>query len=171
MWDAVGTGWQLVRRVAPGTAWHPATDRLEGTEVYGAWPSSNAQTADATFSISFSDASFTHFLFATGDEQVWLVCTKEAAVGGYYVGERPVLMSSDSSTPYSAVWLNREANTWDARPDYLFDEDPWISVTDHGPAIAGGKIVYGGDGSASTHAATILPIHNGANVWIRQAPI
>jgi len=154
----------------PGTAWHPATDRLEGTEVYGAWPSSNAQTADATFSISFSDASFTHFLFATGDEQVWLVCTKDAAVGGYYVGERPVLMSSDSSTPYSAVWLNREANTWDARPDYLFDEDPWISVTDHGPAIAAGKIVYGGDGSASTHAATILPIHNGANVWIRQAP-
>ena len=54
-----------------------------------------------------------------------------------------------------------------------FDEDPWISVTDHGPAVAGGKIVYGGDGSASTHAATILPIHNGANVWIRSqaAPI
>jgi len=81
MWDAVGTGWQLVRRVAPGTAWHPATDRLKGTEVYGALPYSNAQTADATFSISFSDTSFTHFLFATGDEQVWLYCTKEAAVG------------------------------------------------------------------------------------------
>ena len=90
MWDAVGTGWELVRRVKPGTAWHPATDRLKGTEVYGTLPYSNAQTADATFSISFSDTSFTHFLFATGDEQVWLVCTKEAAVGGYYVGERPV---------------------------------------------------------------------------------
>ena len=91
-----------MRRVQPGGTWHPATDRLAGTEVYGALPWSNAQTADATFSISFSEISFSHFLFATGDEKVWLVCTKEAAVGGYYVGERPVLMSSDSSTPYSA---------------------------------------------------------------------
>ena len=155
-----------MRRVAPGTAWHPATDRLEGTEVYGAWPSSNAQTADATFSISFSDASFTHFLFATGDEQVWLVCTKEAAVGSYYRDPRPVLMSSDSLSPYSAIWLNREEH-----PTYPYSEDPWISVTDHSLAVAGGKIVYGEGGHQNALRTAVLPIHNGANVWIRQAPI
>ena len=63
----------------------------------------------------------------------------------------------------SAVWLNREA-----RPDYLFDEDPWISVTDHGPAVAGGKIVYGKAGGVHpnlVHRSRILPIHNGA--WLR----
>ena len=168
MWDAVGAGWRLVRRVAAGNTWHPATDRLSGTDVYGTMPSDSPQTANATFSISFSGESFTHFLFATGDEQVWLMCTKEA-VGArpgfsaeYYrssdsIGLRPILMSSDSPTPYSARWYNRNG----------VNEDPWISVTDHhGSAIPGGKLVYGADSFGGDHATTILPHHNGANVWI-----
>ena len=166
MWDAVGTGWQLVRRVAPGTAWHPAKDRLNGTKAYGEWPSSTAQTADATFSTSFSGENFTQFLFASGDEQVWLVCTKEAAVGSYYEGPRPVLMSSDTLSPYSAFWLNREAGT-SGRPGYPYSEDPWISVTDHDVARAGNKIVYGENGYNSAVHTAVLSIHNGANVWIR----
>ena len=161
MWDAVGTGWRLVRRVAAGTTWHQSTDHLAGTDKYGMMPSGEPQTADATFSVSFADEIFTQFLFATGDEQIWLLCSKEA-IGArpgfsseYYENSlRQILMSSDSLTPYSARWYNR----------YGAREDPWISVTDHGPAIHAGKIVYGENSFGSTHASAILPIHNGANV-------
>ena len=158
MWDAVGTSWRLVRRVAAGDTWHPSADHLAGTDVYGVMPSGIPQTADATFSISFSGESFTHFLFATGDEQVWLYCTKEAVLPGPYSNnQRPILKSSDSLTPYSARWYNRNG----------VNEDPWISVTDHhGSAIPGGKLVYGADSFGGDHATTILPHHNGANVWI-----
>ena len=161
MWNAVGsTGWRLVRRVKAGIQWHPSTDTLAGTDVYGVMPSVDPQTADATFSISFSGESFTHFLFATGDEQVWLYCTKEAVLDGHYENSRrPILKSSDKLTPYSARWYSRQADK----------EDPWISVSDHDSAIDGGKIVYGANSFGTNqwgHAKTILPHHNGANVWI-----
>ena len=156
MWAAVGTGWRLVRRVKAGGTWHPSKDHLAGTDVYGVMPSGTPQTADATFSTSFSGESFTHFLFATGDEQVWLYCTKEAVLDGQYTNSlREILKSSDSLTPYTAAWYSR--------PDAT---DPWISVTDHGSAIPGGKVVYGADNFGGDHATTILPHHNGANVWI-----
>ena len=156
MWAAVGTGWRLVRRVKAGGTWHPSKDHLAGTDVYGVMPSGTPQTADATFSTSFSGESFTHFLFATGDEQVWLYCTKEAVLDGQYTNSlREILKSSDSLTPYTAAWYSR--------PDAT---DPWISVTDHGSAIPGGKVVYGADSFGGDHATTILPHHNGANVWI-----
>ena len=64
-------------------------------------------------------------------------------------------MSSDRLTPYSALWLNREA-----RGSYPYDEDPWISVRDH-PTL----VVYGEDGSPAY--TSILAQRNGANVWIK----
>ena len=78
MWDLVGTGWTLVRRVAPPTrthgvypspTWHPATDRLAGTDVYGSKPCDEvaAQSTKESFSIAFQSIPFDEFLFATGD--------------------------------------------------------------------------------------------------------
>ena len=67
-------GWRLVRRVRAGYTWHPATDLLVGTDVYGI-PSS--PTADETFSVEFGD--FDQFLFATGDGTKWLIADKEEA--------------------------------------------------------------------------------------------
>ena len=61
-----------MRRVKAGTEWHPATDQLLGTDVYGT-PSS--ATADATFSVEFG--AFDQFLFATGDGAKWLIADKE----------------------------------------------------------------------------------------------
>ena len=46
-------------------------------------------------------------------------------------------------------------------------EDPWISLTDHHPAIGQGNILYGGNNFGGIHATAILPKHNGANVFIR----
>ena len=59
-----GGGWTLVRRVKAGPCWHPATDDLKGTAVYGTY--SDDITADRTFSKAFSQVDFDQFLFASG---------------------------------------------------------------------------------------------------------
>ena len=64
----LGSGWKLVRRVAPGTTWHPATDNLAGSDVYG--KSSEDKVSPETFSVSFEAEDFNQFLFATGDMTV-----------------------------------------------------------------------------------------------------
>ena len=79
MWDQVGTGWTLVRRVKPGETWHPSTDRLRGTDTYGNKPAIFASTSDETFSVPFGE--FDQFLFSTGDEAKWLVASKNAVLG------------------------------------------------------------------------------------------
>jgi hypothetical protein len=53
----------LVRRVRQGSAWHPATDDLRGTDVYGTY---GTATSDSTFSIKWTTTASTEFLFATG---------------------------------------------------------------------------------------------------------
>ena len=85
-------------------------------------PEANASTADATFSIDFSTETFNPFLFASGDEQVWLVATVDAVIGeNYELADRDVIYSTISSEPYTAKWYNRASA----------GEDPWVSIVDH----------------------------------------
>ena len=160
--------WKLVRRVQAGNAWHPATDRCEGTEVYNSdqVPSHSASTADVTFALNFEETvpEYDELMFATGDCKVWLITTKDA-VGGPFNGEyyenaqRKILRSSEKEHPYTAIWKNDEAN-----PD-----DPWISVIDHGAAIGSGMLVYGENSFDEEGLYTkVLQDHNGANVFIRK---
>ena len=58
-----GGGWELVRRVKRGSTWHPATDSLEGSDVYGTM---GHEVSDTTFSVRFNTTQFNQFLFATG---------------------------------------------------------------------------------------------------------
>jgi hypothetical protein len=60
-----GGSWALVRRVKQGSTWHPATDDLKGTDVYGTY---GTATSDATFSIAFASwiTPATEILFITG---------------------------------------------------------------------------------------------------------
>ena len=60
-----GGNWALVRRVKQGPTWHPATDDLAGTAVYGTY---GTATSDSTFSIAFSAwiTQTTEFLFMSG---------------------------------------------------------------------------------------------------------
>lgn len=151
-------GWELVRRVKAGNAWHPAADGLRGFSEYGAFV--DDPQADSTFSKKFDNEQFNQFLFITGDCDKWLIATKDAVIGEFYSNSnRPIISSSKSSTPYQALWYYR-CDTC---------EDPWVSTIDHGPAIGAGEILYGENNFGSTHAAAILPQHNGANVFIRQA--
>jgi len=93
----------------------------------------------------------------TGDGKLWLYAKKEQVLGNYSNKKREILESSTSSEPYQARWYNRKGNK----------EDPWISLIDHHPAIVQGMIVYGESNYGGVHATRVLPIHNGANVFIR----
>ena len=152
MWDLVGSGWTLVRRVKPGNTWHPSTDGLTGTDVYGKMPSAGASTSDSTFSIEFPIDRVTEFLFTTGDEELWMACTK-SAIGGKITGSyysnafRDVLMSSADPTPHKKKWYNRQGVL----------EDPWLSIEDHHDAIGEGTIIYGENSYGAGHASNILP--------------
>jgi hypothetical protein len=71
--DDITFGWELVRRVKPGNSWHPATDQLRGTDVYGTFV--NDGTVDSTFSIAYDIDQVKDFLFITGDGEKWLVAS------------------------------------------------------------------------------------------------
>ena len=60
-----GGNWALVRRVKQGSTWHPATDDLMGTDVYGTY---GTATSDSTFSVAFSAwiTPTTELLFISG---------------------------------------------------------------------------------------------------------
>jgi len=148
-------GWQLVRHVGPGNSWHPATDQLTGSAVYG---TPSGPTSSEAWSVKFDLGEVTEFLFSTGDCQKWLVAEKSAVMGFYADAPRQIESSSLSATPYTAKWYRRQGAS----------EDPWISITDHHPAIGAGDILYGGANFGSTHASAVLPIHDGANVYIRR---
>jgi hypothetical protein len=156
----LGSGWRLVRRVAGATSskapWHPTDDQLRGTAVYG---TPDSETGSSTFSIAFGEVS--EFLFMTGDRQLWLHCTADAARGSFWsYAKRPIIHSSatPSNTPYTAGWYRRSQNL----------EDPWISITDHAPATTDGNMLYGENSyNGPTAHSMSLWKHNGANVWVR----
>jgi hypothetical protein len=96
--------------------WHPATDQLVGTDVYGT-------EAEATndWSVEFESRSFDQFLFTTSDCAKWLVAEKDSVLGWYSNEDRDILRSSISEEAYTAKWYRREGSL----------EDPWISLNDH----------------------------------------
>jgi hypothetical protein len=78
-WDfshrLIGDLWLLVRHVSSiSTAWHPATDQMSGTDVYGTYdPTVSGATTTENFSIEFASKNCEKFLFATADLSQWLV--------------------------------------------------------------------------------------------------
>jgi len=146
----------LVRHAAPGNQWHGATDRLGGTAVYG--DPAGGPHSEAEWSIAFNVEDVHTFLFATGDCEKWLLASKDAVIGEYYANmPRQIMESSTSEHPYMATWYNREAQV----------EDPWISLGDHHASIQDGSILYGENHFGHAHAELVLPVHNGANVFVK----
>ena len=103
---------------------------------------------------------FNEFLFATGDLKKWLVVRKDQVFGWYSNKKRKIKMSSINPKSYEAIWYRRKGNK----------EDPWISLTDHSPAIGKGHILYGENGYGGSHASKVLPLGKGANVFVRFTP-
>ena len=106
IYEIDGGGWMLVRRVAPGLTWHPATDQLTGSEpAYGT--STADPTSATTFGIPFESIDFDQFMFATGDSQEWLIANRSEVerIGSNFACN--IEMSSTSKTPYTARWYHR----------------------------------------------------------------
>ena len=53
----MGACWRHVRHVPQGSTWHPATDQMRGTDVYG------EEGGDMAWSISFADINY--------DQVIW----------------------------------------------------------------------------------------------------
>ena len=155
--DIDGGGWTLVRHVPRGNKWHKATDQLRGTDEYG---TPCGATCNQDWSIKFDNTKFNQFLFVTGDKAKWLIADKTAVLGFYANDPRNIYKSSTQQSSYQAKWYRRNGHR----------EDPWISLTDHHPAIGQGDILYGENHFGGGHAKNILPQHNGANVFIRLKP-
>ena len=68
----------LVRQALPG-AFHPASDSLAGSDVYGV-------PGEGVFSIKFDETNFDTFIFATGDDQYFQAMTK-TEIGGDFTGQ------------------------------------------------------------------------------------
>ena len=182
--DIAGGGWTLVRHVPSVTPskgcfslWHPATDQLVGTDVYGV-----ATDDDEPWSVNFGDAvpDWDQFMFATGDCTKWLVATKEAVLGGpptpspYDFAQRDVIMSSVLSVPHK-VQMGFRAGS---------DEDPLISLVDYLPPdntspdspknclilhIENSWGLPNPPGTGDADRNCVLRQNGGANVYVRQS--
>ena len=159
--DLIGPGspgWTLVRRADKVGGWHPATDSLAGTDVYGTVGSS---TSDGDFSVNFESAvpGWDQFLFITGDQSRWMVMDRSVLSSNFENSLTPIISSYLNPNPHSHLMYNRAG----------FSEDPWLSALDHSDAIGTGNILYGEASFGGEHASNVLPVFNGANVFIRNS--
>eukprot|EP01083_Nonionella_stella_P062460 162371_1 len=127
--------WALVRAIGPSKgSWFANKDALQGTDAF--LDNSIDQYNIGSFEAAVS--GFNQFLFVTGDCSSWLITSKDAIGGPFnnqYYSDTPRTVCSSSKHPNEVStpkWYNR-GNV----------EDPWISTTDHSPAISAGDILYG----------------------------
>ena len=73
-------GWTLVRHVPNETTWHPSSDHLQGTDVYGV--SSKGPEGDEAWSIHFDTAlpKYDEILISSGNCHNWLITEKSALI-------------------------------------------------------------------------------------------
>jgi hypothetical protein len=76
--DIDGGVWEA-KRYVPGNVygkWHPATDDLVGTDVYG-----TRGCTTQPWSEEFKSIDFDEFLFISGDGTKWMIMTRLEAIG------------------------------------------------------------------------------------------
>ena len=147
------SGWRLVRFLPDNaTTFHPATDNLQGTDVYGTYNNSiNA------WSINFG--TFDEFCFSTNNFDYWLYCTKTAVDGdGNYSNQaRNIIRSSRNSSPHTKNWYNRSGE----------QSDPWISIENHTDAT--NYMLYGEASFEITAHGALITGNGGLCVWVRDS--
>jgi len=146
-------GWQLVRYVPTGNAFHPATDKLYGKDAYG-----DPRDMSKAWSVAYDTINFNQFLFSFGDCEKWLIAEADVVLDdnwGY--AQRKIHKSSLYSYSYTAGWYKRPGAY----------EDPWISLYDHSLAKPNKDVLYGENSFVFKFGND--PYHNGASVYIRKA--
>ena len=145
-------GWVRVRHVPSGNYWHPATDFLAGTDVYG------DQNDDTNaWSVGFENTvpGWDSLLFATGDCVKWLAATNDAVSNngeGYSNALRQILASSLNGEPHESRWNNQGRV-----------QDPLITLEDWG-VDSGGVLYIGNSYAGGGYTATT---QGGADVYVR----
>ena len=95
--------------------------------------------------------TFDEMVFGTLGMTYWLRCLKTSVLGTYDNAVRPIISSSFSSTPYSAIWYNRS-----------YGIDPVISIQNY-PT----QVVYIEDNSPND--LSLLPLDGGMCVLVRDS--
>lgn len=155
-----GGGWTLVRRVAPGGGWHPATDNLYGSQAYGSPTLAERfdPTADKTWSVDWSSWDVDEIMLAHGTMHHWLITTPEAIHGDYSNAARSVIKTSNLGEPHKIVWYNRANSPIDP----LIGVADWVHVSHDSD-----KALYLED--STLDRAPVLQAQNGANVFVRRS--
>ena len=142
-------GWRIVRYLPPNLGrWYYADYITTSTFTIPTIGTPYNYTNE--WAVSFG--TFDEMFFGTFDMTYWLQCLKTSVLGSYGGVTRPIIKSSSSSTPYSAIWYNRGQNP----------EDPWISIADH-PSL----VVYG-ENSTNVNMS-LLNAYGGMCVLVRDS--
>jgi hypothetical protein len=142
-------GWRIVRFLPPNlNRWYQG-DYIS-TSTFTIPTIGTPYNYTNEWAVSFG--TFDEMFFGTFDMTYWLQCLKTSVLGSYGGLARPIIKSSSSSTPYSAIWYNRGQNL----------EDPWVSIADH-PSL----IVYGENSTAVN--MSLLNAYGGMCVLVRDS--
>ena len=186
-----------MRHVAPGNKWHRARDQLRGMEEYGTpcGPTCKNEWSVAFRRENFNEFLFAtgdekKWLIAPKSSVMgWYsngprtiiksslssksYTARYISINLYYFLKGVVYMMESPTT--NQIWIISQIYILNERVFCIFRwyrrqgnvEDPWVSLSDHHSAIGRGDILYGENHYGSSHASTVLPKHNGANVYIR----
>jgi len=162
----IGTdAWKLVRRVKRGSTWHPATDRMVGSDVYGdydGWIGS-----DNTFSIKFVDMNCDRYLFANLEQH-----GSAYHIDSFMIFKKADLLQTYDGTSYNAPFVGSNncaaPRTCAAKIKRTDDiSTPWLAddiVHAGGPASTKTSYAENGVNSAAPNS-----VAKGYNVYCRIA--
>ena len=142
-------GWRIVRFLPPNLGRWYQGDYIN-TSTFTIPTIGTPYNYTNEWAVSFG--TFDEMFFATFDMTYWLQCLKTSVSGSYSGVARPIIKSSSSSIPYSAIWYNRGPNA----------EDPWVSIADHNSLV-----VYG-ENSTNTNMS-LLNAYGGMCVLVRNS--
>lgn len=162
--ELAGGCWKIVRRSDDSGTWHSADDNLRGTAVYGV-PGPKDEPGSPEWSISFDPDEVDEFLFATGDEDLWMVVDATEVWAYHHYGDGvfipevyrsgKITQSHTSAESYRIGWRQpgySSANQDPAAPIISFDE------------LSTSTTLYQEGGSSG---GELCQSHNGCNVFVR----
>jgi len=148
---------RLVRQTGTDK-FHPALDNLAGTAVYG------QEGPDNTFSIRYDWMNVTTFIFATKDHRYFQAMTKTdiggALTGQYYSNG---VRNFYSIQPGFSNWEQGSARMYNRN---RYNEDPWISLRDHGYPRNQNQMMYGESGYSGGWHRSLMRAHGGLQVYV-----
>ena len=144
-------GWRIVRYLPPNLGRWYQGDYIN-TSTFTIPTIGTPYNYTNEWAVSFG--TFDEMIFGTFGMTYWLRCLKTSVLGTYDNTMRPIISSSFSSTPYSAIWYNRTSTPI----------DPVISIQNY-PT----QIVYIENNYADSLYMNLVSIDGGMCVLVRDS--